>query len=177
MLSKLDLGWGYHQIELSEESREITIFIAHKGLYRYKRLMLGIALAPKKYELVIQQTLQDIGGVHNISDDIVVHGATHDQHHERLRKVMRRLRKCGFTLNLERFQFSMSEMTFMCHVLSGRGVGMAADKVKALVEARKPGSVSDVRSFLSLVNYSRRQQLSQSHYEDRKRRALNSSGD
>ena len=31
---KLDLRWGYHQIELSEESREITTFIT--GLYRYK---------------------------------------------------------------------------------------------------------------------------------------------
>ena len=80
VFSKLDLRWGYHQIELSEESREITTFITHKGLYRYKRLMFGISSAPEKYQQVIQQTLQGIEGVHNISDDIIVHGATHDQH-------------------------------------------------------------------------------------------------
>ena len=33
VFSKLDLRWGYHQLELSEESREITIFITRKGLY------------------------------------------------------------------------------------------------------------------------------------------------
>ena len=33
---------------------------------------------------------------------------------------------------------------------------MAADKVKAVVEARVPESVSEVRSFLGLVNYSGR---------------------
>ena len=33
---------------------------------------------------------------------------------------------------------------------------MAADKVKAVVEAREPESVSEVRSFLGLLNYSGR---------------------
>ena len=84
MFSELDLRWGYHQIELSEGSREITAFIAHNGLHRYKRLMLGMSSAPEKYQQVIQQTLKGIEGVHNISDDIIVHGATHDQHDERL---------------------------------------------------------------------------------------------
>ena len=41
------IRWGYHQIELSEESREITTFITHRGLYRYKRLMFGISSAPE----------------------------------------------------------------------------------------------------------------------------------
>ena len=106
VFSKLDLRWGYHQIELSEESCEIMTFITHKGLYRYKRLMFRVSSAPEKYQQVIQQTLQDIEGVHNISDDIIVHGATHDQHDERLQKVMMRVRECGLTLNLEKCQFS-----------------------------------------------------------------------
>jgi len=33
---------------------------------------------------------------------------------------------------------------------------VAADKVKAVVEAGEPESVSEVRSFLGVVNYSRR---------------------
>ena len=50
----------------------------------------------------------------------------------------------------------MSELTFMGHVLSSQGVGVATDKLKAVVEAREPESVSEVRSFLGLVNYSGR---------------------
>ena len=42
VFSKLDLKWGFHQIELAEESRGITTFSTHCGLYRYKRLMFGI---------------------------------------------------------------------------------------------------------------------------------------
>ena len=32
VVSKLDLKWGYHQLELSEESRDITTYSTHAGL-------------------------------------------------------------------------------------------------------------------------------------------------
>ena len=49
VFSKLDLRWGFHQIELEDQSRSITTFIAHKGLFRYKRLLFGINSAPELY--------------------------------------------------------------------------------------------------------------------------------
>ncbi len=36
--SKLDLTAAYHQLELDEQSRYITTFTTHKGLFQYKRL-------------------------------------------------------------------------------------------------------------------------------------------
>ena len=32
VFSKLDMKWGFHQIELEKGSREITTFITHNGL-------------------------------------------------------------------------------------------------------------------------------------------------
>ena len=49
VFSKVDLKWGFHQILLSEDSQHITTFMAHRGLYRYKRLMFGVKSAPEKY--------------------------------------------------------------------------------------------------------------------------------
>ena len=50
VFSKLDLRWGYHQIELAEDSRGITTFTTHAGLFRYKRLMFGISSVPELYQ-------------------------------------------------------------------------------------------------------------------------------
>ena len=36
VFSKLDLRLGINQIELDEDSRDITIFATHDGLFRYK---------------------------------------------------------------------------------------------------------------------------------------------
>lgn len=42
VFSKLDLRWGYHQLELTPDSREITTFVTHCGLFRYKRLLFRV---------------------------------------------------------------------------------------------------------------------------------------
>ena len=86
VFSKLDLKWGYHQLELHPDSRSITTFTTHCGLYRYKRLMFGI-------NYVIQQTLQGCEGVANISDDIIVHGRSTEEHNKRLQQVLERLKE------------------------------------------------------------------------------------
>ena len=47
--SKVVLNSAYHQIELAPESRDITSFGTHDGLYRYKLLMFSISCAPEIY--------------------------------------------------------------------------------------------------------------------------------
>ena len=91
VFSKLDLKWGYHQLELSEESRDITTFSTHAGLYRYKRLMFDITSAPGIYQHAIQQALHGCERVRNISDDIILHDKDDQQHDERLEKLLERL--------------------------------------------------------------------------------------
>ena len=44
VFSKLDPNQGYNQLELAEESRYITTFATHLGLYRYKRLFFWCQL-------------------------------------------------------------------------------------------------------------------------------------
>ena len=54
VFSKVDLKWGFHRILLSEDSRHITMFMTHCGLYRYKRLMFGMTSAPEKYQQIVR---------------------------------------------------------------------------------------------------------------------------
>ena len=82
IFSKLDLKWGYHQLELTPDSRGITTFATHEGLYRYKRLLFGVNSASEIYQHEIATAVAGISGVDNISDDIIVHApdqATHDK--------------------------------------------------------------------------------------------------
>ena len=156
VFSKLDLKWGYHQLELHPDSRSITTFTAHCGLYQYKRLMFGITSAPEVYQHVIQQSLQGCEGVANISDDIIIHGKNTEEHDKRLQRVLERLKEKNLTLNAEKCKFHMTQMVFMGLVLSDNGIGSAKDKVKAIVDAKEPQSASEVRSFLGLANYNAR---------------------
>ena len=118
VFSKLDLKWGYHQLELHPDSQSITTFTTHCGLYRYKRLMFGINSAPEVYQHVIQQTLQGCEGVANISDDIMVHGRSTEEHNKRLQQVLERLKEKNLTLNAEKCKFHMTQLVFVGLVLT-----------------------------------------------------------
>ena len=70
--SKLDLRSGYHQLELNRDSRYITTFSTHMGLFQYKRLNFGISSASEIFQETIHSIIQDIQGAKNISDDVIV---------------------------------------------------------------------------------------------------------
>ena len=50
VFSKLDLKWGYHQLELTPDSREISTFVTHCRLIRFKRLLFGVNSASEQYQ-------------------------------------------------------------------------------------------------------------------------------
>ena len=60
IFSKLDVKWAYHQIELDPESRDITTFATHEGLFRYKRLMFGVSCAPEMYQKQCNKPWHDV---------------------------------------------------------------------------------------------------------------------
>lgn len=154
MFSKLDLKQDYHQLELHPESRHITTFVTHCGLYRYTRLCFGINAASEIYQHEIHKVIQGIEGVANISDDIIVHGEDREEHDKRLRKIMGRLQTAGLTLNADKCRLGVSQLTFMGHQLSDKGIDPTKDRIKAVVEAREPENAKEVRSFQGLMNYS-----------------------
>ena len=47
-------------------------------------------------------------------------------------------------------------MAFLGHVISGDGLAVDSEKIRAVTEWSTPGSVSDIRSFLGLAGYYRR---------------------
>ena len=99
VFSKIDLNSGYHQLELTPDSRYITTFSTHRRLRRYTRLNFGPSSAAEVFQDAIQQTLSGIEGVRNVSDDIIIFGRDQQAHDRALQAVFARLRAKNFTLN------------------------------------------------------------------------------
>ena len=97
--SRIDLKWGYHQLELSPESRDITAFATHSGLFQYKRLLFGLSSASEQYQHEISRVIVGVSGAAHISDDIIVHGADKFSHDKALREVLKRLSDNSLTIN------------------------------------------------------------------------------
>ena len=62
LYSELDLNMAFHQIELHPDSRDITIFAAPDGLYRYKCLLFGVNMATEKFQKIVWQVIKGCPG-------------------------------------------------------------------------------------------------------------------
>ena len=154
VFSKLDLKWGFHQIVLNENSRPITTFVTHRGLFRYKRLMFGINSAPEQYQKIIGDLLQGCQGVTNIADDIIVFGVDIKDHDRNLYALFDKLLQANLTVNRGKCEFRLSKLTFFGQDLGKDGISTSEEKIGAVQKARPPQTVAEVRSFLGLVQYS-----------------------
>ena len=152
VFSKLDLKWGNHQIELHPESWNVTTFVTHCRLYRYKRLPFGVNAASEIHQHEIQKIIQGIPAVANISDDIIIHSENVEEHEKPLRQVLERIESTGLTLNEEKCLICKPELTFAGHHLSSKGINLTKDTTRAVENAREPKNPTEVRSFLGLVN-------------------------
>ena len=152
--SKLDLKEAYHQIELSPESRNITTFHGPDGLYRYKRLNYGTKSAQDILQLEMQRILSDIPNQVNLSDDILIGGATMTEHDETLRKVLKRLRENGLTVNEKKCILDVEEITFVGILFNSQGIQHDPKNVKNLKEADHPSNKKELHSFLGMAWYS-----------------------
>ena len=111
--SKINLNQGYHQLELAEESRSISTFATHIGLFRYKRSSFGINSAAEIFQKSIEEVLQGIEGVRNISDDIIVFGKTQADHDATLQAVFQKMRENNLTANPAKCLLTNHPLTFL----------------------------------------------------------------
>ncbi|KAK3728358.1 hypothetical protein QZH41_011397, partial [Actinostola sp. cb2023] len=156
VFSKLDLRSGYHQLTLAPESRYITTFATHTGLYRYKSLSFGINAAAEVFQHAISQLLADIPGALNISDDVIVFGQTQIDHDETLEKTLKKFSDNHLTLNAKKCEFNKTSLEFFGFVFSDGGMKPDPKKVEDIQNLEPPTNVKELRSVLGMTGYSSR---------------------
>ncbi|XP_008190241.1 uncharacterized protein K02A2.6-like [Acyrthosiphon pisum] len=151
--SKLDFINAYNQLEICEDTQKLLAWSTHKGIYKVKRLPFGTKPACSIFQQVIEKVLQGLKGVKNFLDDIIVTGVDDEDHLNNLREVFKRLLDAGFKLNVNKCCFFQKQVNYLGHVIDGEGIRKDKDKVKAIVEARIPQNVTEVKAFVGMINY------------------------
>ena len=153
VFSKLDCSNAYLQYPLHPESRKYTTINTSLGLMRYTRLPFGVSSAPAIYQRVMDSMLREVPGVCVYLDDILISGANDKEHLERLNSVLEVLSSRGLRLSKEKCSFSQSSVQYLGHVIDKNGLHPLADKIKAISAAPPPKNVTEVKSFLGMLQF------------------------
>jgi hypothetical protein len=87
--------------------------------------------------------------------DILIFSKTMEEHEERLRLVLEKLRSNHLYAKFSKCEFWLTEVTFLGHVISAGGVSVDPGKVKDALNWMPSTTVSEIRSFLGLAGYYR----------------------
>ena len=158
--STLDLQSGYWQVEMSDEDREKTAFVAGSGLgfYQFKVMPFGLCNAPATFERLMERVLTGLQWQTCLLylDDIVTYGRSFRQALERLEEILIRLKAAGLKLSPKKCNLFQRSVTFLGHEVSDKGIATDSSKTEAVQKWPTPKNVTDVRSFLGLCSYYRR---------------------
>lgn len=153
LFSKLDLTHAYQQLVLEEESRKYTTINTTKGLFQYQRLPFGIASAPAIFQRTMDSLMQGLPRVVVYMDDILVTGVDEEDHLRNLDRVMVRLETAGVTLKESKCIFAAPSVEYLGYVIDKDGLHPSQEKLRAIQEAPEPRNVTELKSFLGLLNY------------------------
>ena len=151
--SKLDMSNAYLQLPLDETSQQYVTVNTHKGLFKYNRLPFGVASAPAIFQRHIESLLSGLDGVSVYIDDILVTGTTAEEHLRNLEAVLKRLEEAGLRLNRDKCFFLRPCIEYLAHLIDKDGIHPTQEKVQAIKEAPAPTNLTQLRSFLGLINY------------------------
>ena len=155
--STLDLVSGYWQVPLDLDAQEKSAFVTRSGLWKWKVLPFGLTSAPATFQRLMEQVVH---GLHWKTlllylDDIIVIAPDFETHLERLGEVLGRLRRAGLKLKPAKCELLQTEVGYLGHVVSQRGVSTDPEKTKAVAQWPVPRDLKGLQAFLGTVGYYR----------------------
>jgi hypothetical protein len=155
MFSKIDIHSGYYQVWIAEGDEEKTICHIRYGSYEFLVMPFGLTNAPAMFYTfmndIFREWLDDFVVVH--INDILIYSSFMEEHAEHFRKVFQRLRENKLYAKLEKCEFRMTDVNFLGHRITKKGLKMDNHKVKAILDWEPPKLVSALRSFSGLASY------------------------
>ena len=110
-----DFNKGYWMVELNPESRKYTTMALDIGRFQWTRLPMGSIVAQDVFQRKLDTIFLDIPGVTGIADDMVIYGKTDLEHDRHLINFLDICRKNTLTLNPDKMQFRLPQVSFFGH--------------------------------------------------------------
>ncbi|MBW0536331.1 hypothetical protein O181_076046 [Austropuccinia psidii MF-1] len=88
-------------------------------------------------------------------DDIIVCSKTWEEHIYRLSRVFGKIESVNMKISLKKCHFGFKELKALGHVVSGLSLGIAKNKVAAVLMKHMPQNKNKIQSFLGFAVYYR----------------------
>ena len=146
---KLDMVKGYYQLELDQESADLTTFLLPSGRHQYTRAVMGLC---SSNDVFIQRTnvaFMPIPDLLKEIDDLLIAQPDGEVFLSRAEEVFKICRENRITLSRKKLQAG-SRVLFAGYIVSDQGVEADPAKLESIREFRTPENLTELKSFEGL---------------------------
>lgn len=156
--SLFDCVKGFWQMELDENNRDYTGFSTTFGQYRWRRLPMGLKVSPQAWQSCVDSIFfEELYKFFLIYiDDGLVFSKTFDDHVKQLDIILTMAKAANLSLSVKKCRCGYQEIKLLGHIVGKDGFKMDPDKIEHITKWPRPNSVSEINSFLGMIQYYRR---------------------
>ncbi|QRW21810.1 Retrotransposable element Tf2 protein [Rhizoctonia solani] len=157
IFTKLDLRWGYNNVQIKEGDKWKTAFRTKYGLFEYLVMPFGLTNAPAAFQHFMNNLFRDLIDVTVVIylDNILIFSEDPKDHPTHVREVLSRLMRNQLFCKLSKCHFHVTTVDYLGIVISPAGFSMDQKKIEAVTSWPTPKTVKQVQAFLGFVNYLR----------------------
>lgn len=156
--SCFDVRNAYHQVPLSEESKQYTAFSAGYNRYQFTRSPFGLATSGHVWCETIARVLNDMLGKNVLTyiDDIIIYTKDIESNLILIKKIFKRLMENNMKIKMKKAKFFQGEIDFLGFHLSKEGVLPSKEKIECIERFPRPKNLLELQRFLGLCAYFRK---------------------
>ena len=124
---------------------------------------MGTVVAQDIFQSKLDSIFIGMEGFTGIADDIVIAGRDEMEYDRNFLAFMEKCMSNNLTLNSEKIQFKLSQVSFYGHCWSKHGISPDPKKIQALNYMEFPLDKKTMRSFLGMINYLNRYSVLRAH--------------
>ena len=153
--SKFDFSKGYWQVAMKPEDKDLTTFVCHRGLFRFKVMPFGLINAAATFSRIMRKLLDGLPQTRNYLDDVLTYAQWWKQHVQILRDFLTRVREASLVLRPSKCFVGFQQLTYLGYQLGSEGLKPTMEMVEKIQKATPPVTKKQLRSFLGLIGYYR----------------------
>ncbi|QRW23611.1 Retrotransposable element Tf2 protein [Rhizoctonia solani] len=158
VFTKLDLRWGYNNVQVKEGNKWKTAFRTKYGLYKSLVMTFGLTNAPAAFQHFMNNLFKDLLDVCVIIylNDILIYSKDDVSHTKHVHKVLKQLMDNQLFCKASKCTFHVTSVEYLGIIVSDKGFSLDKLKIQAVQEWPTPTKVKEVQLFLGFANFLRR---------------------
>ena len=158
LFSKIEIKYGYHQIQMREEDIPNTAFRCHYGHFEFVFMPFGLTNAPATFQSCMKNIFHKLVRkfVLVFFDDILNYSKTWKEHLHHLEEVLKILHDQSLFAKLTKCEFVLTELLYLGHIIGQDGVKVDMEKIRAIIEWSHPKNLTELRGFIGICTYYRK---------------------